>query len=69
MATMTLMHWLAELEDPRDGPALRYNLSELHHLGTPERGNLRPTCTCTGHWGIESMHWSLDMTFAEDACL
>jgi predicted transposase YbfD/YdcC len=21
-----------------------------------------------GHWGIESMHWSLDVTFAEDAC-
>jgi hypothetical protein len=29
MATMTLVHWLAELEDPRDGPALRYNLTEL----------------------------------------
>ncbi|MEM7495700.1 MAG: hypothetical protein AAF471_06150, partial [Myxococcota bacterium] len=21
-----------------------------------------------GHWGVESMHWTLDMTFGEDRC-
>ncbi|WP_206956009.1 transposase family protein [Trinickia acidisoli] len=25
----SLVHWLGELDDPRDGPALRYDLTEL----------------------------------------
>jgi predicted transposase YbfD/YdcC len=29
MTKRTLVHWLAQLQDPRDGPALRYDLTEL----------------------------------------
>ena len=54
-----------EVTDKKTG---KVSASERYYITSMKRAQAERCAECIrGHWGVESMHWSLDVTFGEDA--
>lgn len=39
-----------------------------YHISSLDVGPEQMLAAVRSHWGVESMHWTLDVAFSEDAC-
>ena len=55
----------SEVTDKKTGKG---STSKRYYITSMKRAQAERCAECIrGHWGVESMHWSLDVTFGEDA--
>jgi len=55
----------SEVTDKKTGKG---STSKRYYITSMKRAHAERCAECIrGHWGVESMHWSLDVTFGEDA--